>query len=165
MTQPSFHIRTAQNGDQDAIFSLIGGYEGNLPPKDSPYHPAHCTALIMAAVKDTESKSKCWLAIAGSQCVGIITTHDLNGGVRVLDDYQGKGIGSALVSAREAFLRDHLTCTESRATMLANNQKSIGMHLGLGYEFERNSSGAVILKTNPSGQSILHMVKKLSGPR
>ncbi|MDB5490715.1 MAG: hypothetical protein JWO78_564, partial [Micavibrio sp.] len=109
-----------------------------------------------------ESKSRCWLAIADDKPVGIITTRDLGGGVAVLDDYQGRGIGKALVCAREEFFRDSLDQTESRVPLRADNAKSIALHSSLSYQFDQASKD--LLKTNPPCHTVLQMVRALSKP-
>jgi GNAT superfamily N-acetyltransferase len=159
MTNGSFTIRTAQDGDRDDVFTLLNGDGTGHPPEDDHRHPAHIADTIIATSFDPESKSRCWLAIADDKPVGIITTRDLGGGVSVLDDYQGRGIGKALVSAREEFFRDSLDQTESRVPLRADNAKSIALHTSLGYQFDQASKD--LLKTNPPGHTVVQMVKTL----
>lgn len=160
MTNDAFTLRMAGHGDRDNVFSLLYGDGQNHPPPEDPRHPARVADAILATSFDPESKSRCWLAIADEKPVGIITTRDLGGGVAVLEGYQGRGIGKALVTAREEFFRDHLNQTEARAPIRADNKKSIDMHLTLGYHFDQASQD--LIKTNPPGKTVLYMVKSLT---
>lgn len=163
MTNGYFTIRTGKDGDHDEIFNLLNGDGTGHPPEDDPRHPAHIADTIIATSFDPESKSRCWLAITDDgKAVGIITTRDLGGGVAVLDNYQGRGIGKALVSVREEFFRDSLDQTESRVPLRADNAKSIALHTSLGYQFDQASKD--LLKTNPPGHTILQMTKSLLQP-
>ncbi len=134
----TFEIREAQEGDYDCVRALLTAENGEFLPEDDFRHPKNEAQAIIDASQDPQSKTRCWLAISNGRAAGIITTHDLSGGVYVDDDFRGMGIGSTLASARNDFYKQ-IGKTEAKASILASNTKSINMHQKLGYRFNEAS--------------------------
>lgn len=160
----AFTIRLAQEADHDAVFNLLGGHDTGIPEHD-PRHPLNITDTIMQAHRDPDSKSRCWLAVVGNQAAGIITTRDLGGGVEVKDEFKRQGIGSALITTREDFMREQMGITETRAPIRADNQASLRMHFNQGYKLEEASRKLLADNPNLSGQTVLYVTKKLDTPK
>ena len=155
----AFQVRLAQDGDHDAIYTLLRGDTSDIP-KNDPRHPLQERDKILRASRDPDSKTRCWLAVWDGKPVGIITTRDLSGGVFIDEQHRGKRIADALVNTRDVFLAG-IGETISAAHIRVDNEASIKLHKRCGYDFDEKSKR--MLKEAPSGNTVIVMTKSLAG--
>ncbi len=139
-------IRTATQNDLYIIQSLLAaeyieaGYSADeiQSLKDSGRDPESCALRAVAYEDSPDSTTRAWIAVCNGQAAGIITTKDISGGIYVEPDFRGRGIGHALLQARNAFLSEtgqHI----AQASVAADNDVSLKMHLSEGYCFTPDS--------------------------
>lgn len=161
----TINVRLVQVGDFEIIQSLLHQemiHYKNFFEDDSPFHPYNTAELIIASTLEPNNNNRGWLAFSDGKAAGIITTpQGLPGGIFVSEEFEGQGIGKALVKTRETYLKDFLGLTEVERPVYANNEKSIGLHLSLGYQFTAASSE--LLRQDPPipGNTVLHMTRAL----
>lgn len=145
-------LRAIQPGDLDAIVSVLNNEEEKSWTRDE-------AKKLTAASIDPQATGGGWLAFADGSPAGIITTKEgFNGSVVTHKDFLRRGIGVALVTAREAHQWAQGQ-TVAQAHIESTNLKSIGLHKKMGYVHQSGED-----KLLPNGAMVETYSKPLSAP-
>lgn len=140
------NIKIATQNDLYIVKSLLAaeyieaGYSADEIEslKNSGRDPESCALRAIAYEDSPDSTTRAWIAVCDGQAAGIITTKNISGGIYVEPDFRGRGIGHALLQARNAFLSE-TGQRIAQASVAADNDASLKMHLSAGYRFTPDS--------------------------